>query len=193
MRQIKILAHMSLDGVIQPTGDDEFANGGWSAKYRSAAGAESLAERQGSGYDLLLARRTYDVWAAHWPKVKGGPFAEGINSATKFVATHRPEGLEWGPVQRLGPDVAAAVRDLKSQNGPDLLVWGSTKLTALLFEHGLVDEVVLLIYPVLLGAGVRFFSDRVDARELALTNAKTTPTGVQVNSYRYVGAARPNA
>ena|SRR5215468_4022638 len=95
MRQIRILAHMSLDGVIQPPGDGDFANGGWTAPHRSAAGAEALVEAQGKPFDLLLGHRTYDMWSSHWPKVKGGPFADALNAATKYVATHRPDGLEW--------------------------------------------------------------------------------------------------
>ncbi len=83
MRKIRIMEHISLDGVIQPEGDDDFANGGWSAPYRSPAGAVALAAVQGTGFDLLLGRRTYDLWAEQWPKVRGGPFADGLNAATK--------------------------------------------------------------------------------------------------------------
>lgn len=187
MRKIRIFAHMSADGVIQPPGDDEYANGGWTVPYRSPAGAEALAERQGS-YDLLLGRRTYDMWADFWPKVKGGPFADAINGATKYVATHRPTGLEWGPVEAVLPDIADSVRRLRSTDGRDLVVWGSSTITPVLFEQGLVDDVVLLVYPVLLGRGIRFFSDRVNPHTLALVNTKATPTGVIVNEYRHVGS-----
>ena len=102
MRKIRIFEHTSLDGVISPPGDSDFAQGGWSAPYRTPAGAAALAEAQGTSFDLLLGRRTYDLWAGSWPKVKGGPFADGLNAATKFVATHRPESLGWGPVGDLG-------------------------------------------------------------------------------------------
>src|SRR5579863_10070001 len=180
MRKIRIFAHISADSIIQPPGDSEFANGGWSAPYRSPAGAEALAQRQGR-YDLLLGRRTYDMWSGHWPKVKGGPFAEAINGATKYVMTHRPAGLEWGPVEAVGPDIAEGVRRIRSTDGPDLVVWGSTTLTPLLFEQGLVDEVVLLVNPIFLGRGTRFFSDRVDPHRLELVNSSATPTGVLVN------------
>jgi dihydrofolate reductase len=133
MRKIKILEHISLDGVIQPGGpneDSEYAHGGWTAPYRSAAGAEAVAEAQGKGFDLLLGRRTYDLWASFWPKVKGGPFADSLNAATKYVATHRPDSLGWGPVGDLGADVMEGIRCLKSQDGPDLIVWGSATLTS---------------------------------------------------------------
>lgn len=190
MRKIRIFAHVSLDGVIQPDGDDDYAKGGWMGKYRGPAGAQALADEQGKRFDLLLGRRTYDMWSGHWPNVKGGPFAAALNAATKYVTTHRAGGLEWGPVEAVLPDIADGVRRLRSTDGPDLVVWGSTTLTPVLFEHGLVDDVGLVVYPVLLGRGIRFFSDRVDPRDLALVNTKTTATGVLINTYRYVGSAR---
>jgi dihydrofolate reductase len=193
MRKIKIFEHISLDGVIAPDGDSDFANGGWTTPYRSPAGAAALAEAQGKGFDLLLGRRTYDLWAGYWPKEKGGPFADDINAATKYVATHRPESLGWGPVKDLGADMVQGVRGLKSKGGPDLIVWGSSTLTSVLLGQGLVDEVVLLVYPVLLGAGKRFFSDNADPRELALVSTKATPTGVLMNTYRHVGSLRSKA
>jgi dihydrofolate reductase len=188
MRKIRIFEHTSLDGVISPPEDSVFADGGWSAPYRTPAGAASLAERQGKGFDLLLGRRTYDQWASFWPKVKDGPFANGLNAATKFVATHRPESLEWGPVGDLGSDIMEGIRGLKSSDGPDLIVWGSSTLTSVLLEQGLVDDVVLIVYQVLLGRGTRFFSDSVDPRELAFVDSKATPTGVLINTYRHVGS-----
>jgi dihydrofolate reductase len=193
MRKLMISEHTSLDGVIAPGGpyeDTEWSNGGWSAPYRSAAGAQALAERYGK-FDLLLGRRTYDLFAGFWPTVKGGPFADGLNSATKYVATHRPDSLGWGPAKDLGADIVAGVRRLKSTDGPDLLVCGSSTLTSVLIEQGLVDEVLLLVYPVLLGRGKRFFSDSADPRELAFVSTTATPTGVIVNKYRYVGTLRP--
>jgi len=190
MRKIRIMEHISLDGVISPPGDDDFAQGGWQAPYRSPAGAAALAEAQGMSFDLLLGRRTYDGWADIWPKVKGGPFADGLNAATKYVATHRPESLAWGPVGNLGKDVMAGVRRVKSTDGPDLVVWGSLTLTSVLLEQGLVDEVVLAVIPVLLGHGKRFFSDSADPRKLALVSTKATSTGVLINTYRHVGSLR---
>jgi dihydrofolate reductase len=190
VRKIRMMEHISLDGVIAPDGDGDFANGGWSAPYRTAAGAEALAESQGKGFDLLLGRRTYDLWASFWPKVKTGPFADGLNAATKYVATHRPDGLGWGPVQALDADIIEGVRRVKSKNGPDIVVWGSSTLTPVLLEQGLVDEVVLLVYPVLLGRGKRPFSESDGPRELTLVSTKATPTGVLVNTYRHVGSVR---
>ena len=193
MRKIRIFEHISLDGVIAPGGrneDNDYAHGGWTAPYRTAAGAEAVAEAQGKSFDLLLGRRTYDLWASFWPTVKSGPFADGLNAATKYVATHRPDSLGWGPVEDLGTDIMAGVRRVKSQDGADLIVWGSSTLTSVLLEQGLVDEVVLLVYPVLLGRGKLFFSDSADPCELALVSTKATPSGVLINTYRHVGALR---
>jgi dihydrofolate reductase len=190
MRKIRIMEHISLDGVIQPDGDDEFANGGWSAPYRTPAGAAAVAAAQGTSFDLLLGRRTYDLWAGYWPKVKDGLFADGLNAATKYVATHRPDSLTWGPVGKLGADVIEGIRSVKSKDGPDLLVWGSSTLTPVLLEQGLVDEIVLLVYPLLLGRGKRCFSESAAPRELALVSTRTTPTGILINVYRPVRLLR---
>jgi len=190
MRKIRIFAHISLDGVISPGGpneDSDYAHGGWTAPYRTPAGAAAVAEAQGKSFDLLLGRRTYDLWARFWPKAPSSPIADGLNAATKYVATHRPESLEWGPVGDLGADVMEGIRGIRSNDGPDLIVWGSTTLTSVLFEQGLVDEVVLIVYPVLLGRGKRFFSDSADPRGLAFVSTKATPSGVLLNNYRYVG------
>jgi dihydrofolate reductase len=188
MRKIRIFEHVSLDGVIEPEGADEDASGGWTAPYRTPAGAAALAEAQGTSFDLLLGRRTYDIWAGFWPNVDGGPFADGFNAATKYVATHRPDSLAWGPVHELGADVIDGVRRVKATDGPDLILWGSSTLTSDLIEQGLVDEVVLIVYPVLLGRGKRFVSDGIDPTELALVSTKATPTGVLINTYRHVGS-----
>ena len=187
-RRIRIFEHISLDGVIEH--GEGYAYGGWTAPYRSPAGLEAVLEAQGRSFDLLLGRRTYDLWASFWPKAGNSPMADGLNAATKYVATHRPESLGWGPVKDLGADIMAGVRGVKSKDGPDLIVWGSSTLTSVLLGQGLVDEVVLLVYPVLLGRGKRFFSDSADPRELAFVSTKATSSGVLINTYRPVGSLR---
>jgi dihydrofolate reductase len=191
MRQIRIMEHISLDGVIQHDDSDGFAYGNWTAPYRTPAGLAAVVEAYGSPFDLLLGRRTYDAWASFWPQVGSSPMANGLNAATKYVATHRPESLDWGPVQGLGADVLAGIRSVKATDGPDLIVCGSSTLTSVLLTQELVDEVVLLVYPVLLGQGKRFFSDRADPCELAFVSSRVTSTGVLLNTYRHVGALRP--
>ena len=188
MRKIRIFEHISLDGVIEHDGD--YAYGAWTAPYRSPAGLAAVIEAHGTGFDLLLGRRTYDIWAGYWPKAGKSPMADALNAATKYVATHRPESLGWRPVKDLGADIIEGVRGIKSKDGPDLIVWGSSTLTSVLLGQGLVDEVVLFVYPVLLGRGKRILSDRVDARELALVSTKATSSGVLMNTYRHVGSLR---
>jgi dihydrofolate reductase len=191
MRKIRIIEQISLDGVIQAPGgrdeDGDYAHGGWAMPYFDTAIGEAIVAVQG---DLLLGRRTYDAFAGYWPKVENHPIADGLNAATKYVATHRPDSLGWGPVKDLGADIMEGVRSVKSKDGPDLIVWGSSTLTSVLLEQGLVDEVLLLVYPVLLGRGKRFFSDSADPRELALVSTKAAPTGVLMNTYRHVGSLR---
>ncbi|GAB4021817.1 dihydrofolate reductase [Spirosoma sp. KCTC 42546] len=188
MRTIRIIEHISLDGVIQHENDENFVYGNWTTSYRSPAGLEAVVEAQGNPFDLLLGRHTYDLWTEYWPTAGNSPIAISLNAATKYVATHRPDSLAWGPVEDLGTDILAGIRGLKSTDGPDLIVWGSSTLTSVLLDQGLADEVVLLVYPVLLGRGKRFFSDSVDPCELALVSTKVTPTGVMINTYRHVGS-----
>ena len=186
MRKIRIFEHISLDGVIEH--DDGYAYGAWTTPYRSPAGLAAVLEAYGTGFDLLLGRRTYDLWAGFWPKAGNSPMANALNAATKYVATHRRDSLGWGPVEDLGADVIEGVRGIRSKDGPDLIVSGSSTLTSVLLGQGLVDEVVLIVYPVLLGRGKRFFSDSADPRELALVSSKATPTGVRLHTYRHVGS-----
>ncbi len=192
MRKIRIMEHISLDGLLDGVFQHEdgkgFTHGGWTIPYRTPAGLEAVLEAQGNIFDLLFGRRTYDAWAEFWPKAWNSPMANGLNAATKYVATHRPDSLKWGPVVDLGADILEGIRGVKSTDGPDLIVWGSSTLTSVLLEQGLVDEVVLIVYPVLLGRGKRFFSDSADPRELAFVSTKATPTGVLINTYRHVGS-----
>ncbi len=101
--------------------------------------------------------------------------ADILNAATKCVTAHRPDSLEWGTAQDLGPDIVEGVRRIQAKDGPDLIVWGSSTLTPVLLEHGLADEVLLLVFPILLGTGKRFFSDGVPPRELALSARRLCP------------------
>jgi dihydrofolate reductase len=195
MRQIRIIEHISLDGVIQsPGGPDEdssgFKYGGWAVPHGDPAGGEAIVAAHGESFDLLLGRRTYDIWSGFWPKTPKGPMADNINAATKYVATHRPKTLEWGPAEDLGPNIVEGVRRIKAKSGPHLIVWGSSTLTPMLIEHGLADEVLLFVFPVLLGTGKRLFSDGTPPRELALVSTKAVPSGVIISTYRPRGPLR---
>ncbi|MGJ7527326.1 dihydrofolate reductase family protein [Variovorax sp. GB1P17] len=187
MRTLKIMAHISLDGVIQTTGEDDFPYADWTMPYRTPAGRDELLAAQGGHVDLLLGRRTYDMWSGFWPKAPSSPMADSLNAAKKFVVTHRPESLEWGPFEGLGPDVVEGVRRIKSQAGPNLIVWGSATLTSTLLEHGLADEVLLVVYPVLLGAGKRFFAEGTPPRAFELISAKAMPSGIIFSAYKVAG------
>lgn len=188
MKKLKIIEHISLDGVIQHTPDENnFSYGDWTTPYRTPAGRDEVAAAQGSRFDLVLGRRTYDLWSGYWPKAPSSPIADGLNAATKYVVTHRPESLAWGPAQALGPDFVESLRRIKSQSGPDLILWGSSSLTSALLEHGLADEVLLIVYPVLLGAGKRFFADRTPPRTLELVTSKVMSTGITFNAYKVAG------
>lgn len=185
MRKLRIFEHTSLDGVIQigSPGDGNFPYGDWTAPYRSPAGLEAVLALQGESFDLLLGRRTYDLWSGYWPQAPGGPMADALNAATKYVATHRPDSLQWEPFERLGPDMVADVRRVKSQDGPDLILWGSSTLTSTLIAHGLADEVVLFVYPLLLGTGKRLFADGTPARALELASTRALSSGIVIHAY----------
>jgi dihydrofolate reductase len=188
VRKLKIIEHISLDGVIQHSADDgDFPYSDWTAPYRSPAGRDAIIAAQGERFDLLLGRRTYDIWSGFWPKAPSSPMADGLNAATKFVATHRPESLEWGPFEGVGPDIPEGVRRIKSQNGPDLILWGSSTLTSTLLEHGLADQVVLAVYPVLLGTGKRFFAEGSPAHKFQLVSTNAMPSGIVLNTYEVAG------
>jgi dihydrofolate reductase len=194
MRKLKIIEHITLDGVIQapggPNEDGDYPYGGWAAPHDDPDGGAAIVAAQGETFDLLLGRRTYDIFSGFWPKAPKSPMADRLNAATKYVATHRPDSLEWGPVEDLGADIVAGIRRIKSKDGPQLIVWGSSTLTPVLLEHGLADEVLLLVFPVLLGKGKRFFSDGTPPRELALVATKAVSSGVIISTYRPSGPLR---
>lgn len=194
MRKIRIIEHISLDGVIQAPGapdeDGDYEYGGWAFPHSDAIVGEAIGTAHGKAFDLLLGRRTYDIFSGYWPKVENNPMADSLNAATKYVATHRPDSLGWGPVEDLGPDIIESIRRIKAKNGPDMIVWGSSTLTPVLLDHTLADEVLLLVYPVLLGKGKRFFSEEAAARELALVSTKAATSGVIISTYRPSGSLR---
>ena len=187
MRKLKIIEHISLDGVIQSSGEDGFPYADWTAPYRTPAGRDAVLAAQGESFDLLLGRRTYDIWSGFWPKAPSSPMADGLNAATKYVATHRPETLEWGPFEAVGPDIVDGVRRIKSQGGRDLILWGSSTLTSTLLEHGVADEVLLVVYPVLLGTGKHFFAEGTPARSFELAGTKAFPSGLIFTTYKVAG------
>ena len=191
MRKLKIIEHISLDGVIQHSADDgDFPYGDWTAPYRTPAGRDAVLAAHGKNFDLLLGRRTYDIWSGFWPKAPSSPMADGINAARKYIATHRPESLRWGPAESLGLEIVESIRRIKAQDGPDLILWGSSTLTSPLLEHGLADEVLLIVYPLLLGTGKPFFADGTPPRSFELVGTKAMPSGSILSTYKPNGPLR---
>ena len=185
MRKLKIIEHISLDGVIQTSGqDDDFPYGDWTAPYRSPAGLQIVNELYGKTCDVLCGRRTYDRLASVGPKLPKSEMGDRLNTATKYVVTHRPESLRWTPCEAIGSDLADSVRRIKASKGPDLIVMGSGTLISVLLENGLADEVVLLVNPIALGKGKRFFEGGSLPRGFALGSSRSLPSGILVNIYK---------
>ena len=191
MRTLKLIEHISLDGVIQHSADGgDFPYSDWTSPFRTPAGREAVRAAHGERFDLLLGRRTYDIWSGFWPKAPSSPLTDRLNAATKYVATHRPDSLGWGPFEAVGPNLVEGVRRLKSQDGPGLVLSGSSTLTSTLLEHGLADEAVLIVSPVLLGTGKRLFAEGTPARTFELVSTTATPTGVLLNTYKVKGPVK---
>ena len=190
MRKLKVIEHISLDGVVQVSpcpGENDFPYGDWTAPYRTPAGAEIVLGMFGDRFDLLLGRKTYDQWSGYWPTAPAVPMKERINAATKYVMTHRPESLEWGPCEAVGADLVEGVRALKAKDGPDVVLSGSPSLTSTVLEHGLAEELILLMYPTLLGAGKRLFAQGTPAQVFTLQGSRALPSGVAIQHYRLSG------
>jgi dihydrofolate reductase len=198
MRKIIAATFMSLDGVMQAPGGPEedptggFTFGGWTAPYFDEALGASLGEIFGRPFDLLLGRKTYDIFAAHWPYVSdpNDPIAVTFNRITKYVASHGNPELGWQNSQLLGKDVVAALKQLKGADGADLLVQGSSDLLQTLWRNRLVDEFSVLTFPVVLGKGKRLFGDSAAPVALKLMKSKAYPTGVIVTNYAPAGEVK---
>jgi len=188
LRNLKIIEHISLDGVIQHSADGgDFPYTDWTAPYRTPAGLDAMLAAYGERFDLLLGRHTYDLWSSFWPKAPSSPMADRLSAATKYVATHRPNSLEWGPFEGLGPDIVEGTRRIKSQDGPDLVLSGSSTLTSTLLEQGLADEVWLAVNPVMLGTGKRLFAAGTPARSFELVSTNAFPSGIILSQYKIAG------
>ncbi|MDX8500180.1 dihydrofolate reductase family protein [Mesorhizobium sp. VK4C] len=195
MRKIIAATFVSLDGVMQAPGGPEedpvggFKFGGWTFHYFDEIAGEVMDELFSKPFALLLGRRTYDIFAAYWPYQKD-QIADAFNPATKYVATHRPDSLTWQNTQSLGPDVIARLRQLKQEDGPDLLIQGSGNLIQTLLANGLIDEIRLMIFPLLLGKGKRLFGDSAMPAAFKLIKSQTSSTGVIMATYKRDGEIR---
>jgi len=200
MRKLIVAEHISLDGVVQgPGAPDEdpgggFRLGGWTVPYDDQTIGREVQELFSHPFELLLGRRTYDLWAAYWPTVPADSPASGIadlfNSVPKHVATHRADTLDWRNSRALEGELAGAVRELARRAGPDLMTWGSADMVRQLLAAGLVDELRLIVYPIVLGRGKRLFGDDAQPSAFTLAHSITTPGGVLVTRYERGGDVR---
>ena len=192
MRKIIVFEHISLDGVIQgPGGPDEdtsdgFAYGGWSAPYSDEKIGAALVKKMNMPFDLLLGRKTFDIWAGFWPQhADAWP---SVNTATKYVASNTMTSHEWQPSVFLNGDIAEKVAKLKQEQGPDLHVWGSGNLLQTLIRHDLVDVFWLMLFPITLGSGKRLFTDGTIPAAFKVTESIVGSNGVIVVNYERAGA-----
>ncbi len=198
MRMIVVSTFTSLDGVMQapggpaedPTGG--FTLGGWTFPWFDEALGAAMGEIFDRPFDLLLGRKTYDIFAAHWPYISDpdDAFATRFNRITKYVAAHAEPRLDWTNSQWLGKDTVTALKKLKSEDGPNLMVQGSSDLLQTLWKEKLIDEFSVLTFPVVLGKGKRLFSQGVPPGALKTVKSRAFPTGVVVTTYRPDGAVR---
>jgi dihydrofolate reductase len=192
MRELAVLTFVTLDGVMQaPRMPDEdrsggFEHGGWAADCWDDVMEQVRSEAMATPYDFLFGRKTYDMFAAHWPQVgDDNPEAKRMNNATKFVATSSPSTLGWTNTRPITGDIAAEVARLKQQDGPLLQVHGSWQLIQTLLAHGLVDEFRLWTFPVIVGSGKRLFGREIEPTTLELKKTAACPSGAVMNIYRH--------
>jgi dihydrofolate reductase len=194
MRKIVVLSFISLDGVMQAPGgpeedtSDGFQYGGWTVPYWDDFGSKVMGEQMGMPFDLLLGRKTYDIFAAYWPKQDPSTLANvPFNKATKYVVSSSSPKLTWEKSELIDGDVVAKLKELKQQDGPMLQVHGSGNLIQTLLQNDLVDELWLKIYPITLGSGKRLFAEGTIPAAFELTDSKISPSGVIIANYKRAG------
>jgi dihydrofolate reductase len=199
VRDIVVSTFVTLDGVMQAPGGPEedpsggFAHGGWSGGYWDDVVARAMGESMSKPFDLLLGRRTYEIFAAYWPHATAEEGADALNNATKYVVSTTLAQAEWQHSTVIRPgerDVPEQIRRLKEQDGPELQVHGSSRLIQTLIAHDLVDRYFLKVYPVLLGTGKRLFGEGAVPAGLRLVGSTTSTTGVVIATYERAGEIR---
>ncbi|MBI5584206.1 MAG: dihydrofolate reductase family protein [Deltaproteobacteria bacterium] len=191
MRKLVVLSFISLDGVMQAPGGPEedptggFQYGGWVAGYFDDFLGNVMVEQMSKPFDLLLGRKTYEIFAAYWPyaKTEGDPIAAGINKAKKYVASHTLQRLDWTNSEIIQGDVAEEVKKLKDQDGPEIQVHGSGNLIQTLLKNNLVDELWLKIFPLTLGPGKRLFAEGTIPVGFNLLESGVSPSGIIIANY----------
>jgi dihydrofolate reductase len=196
MRIVIVLEFVTLDGVIQAGGGPEedtsggFAHGGWQAPYADEVLGAVMKKQMNMPFDLLLGRKTFDIWAPYWPR--HADQWPGVMTATKYVASTTMTSHEWQPSVFLSGDIAEKVSNLKQQPGPDLHVYGSANLLQTLMRHDLVDAFWLKIYPLTLGSGKRLFADGAIPAAFKVTESQVSSSGVIIVNYERAGAITTN-
>jgi dihydrofolate reductase len=193
MRKLIVGTFLTLDGVMQAPGgpeeddSDGFTLGGWSVNYWDDKMAQVMGESMSSRFDLLLGRKTYDIFAAYWPNAPEEAGGKPLNDATKYVVSRSHPKLEWSESVLIEGDAAEGIAALKSGDGPELQVHGSGNLIQTLMRHNLVDEYRLWIFPVVIGSGKRLFSDGTIPAGLKLVDSTVSTTGVVIGIYEPAG------
>lgn len=196
MRKLIVSTFITLDGVMQAPGGPEedptggFTYGGWSFNYWDDMMGQTMGEFMATPSELLLGRKTYEIFAAHWPYIKDDPVADKLNSARKYVVSRTLDDVNWNNSTLITGNVGQAVRNLKGQRGPEIQVHGSGNLIQTLLKHNLIDEFRLWIFPVTIGKGKRLFGDGTQPASLKLIDSKTSTTGVIIAAYEPAGGLR---
>lgn len=189
-RQIIAITQVTLDGVMQSPGGPEedprngFTHGGWAMPFLDDTLNQAIGETIADEFDMLLGRRTYEIFASYWPNQGDHPIAKAFNQAMKYVVTRRLDQLDWQNSRHMDGDVVDEIRRLKASDGPALHVWGSGELLQTLIAAELVDEYRIWVFPLVLGEGKRLFEKGVPPRGLSLVATRSTPMGVLLNTYR---------
>lgn len=192
MRNVIVISHLSLDGVIQAMGGPDedpsggFAYGGWIAPYADDVVGSVVRREMAMPFDLLIGRKTFDIWAPYWPQ--HADIWPGVNTATKYIASNTMASAEWQPSVFLGGDIVEKVLALKQQPGPVLHVYGSGNLLQTLIKHDLVDAFWLKIYPLTLGSGKRLFAEGTIPAAFKVTESQVSTKGVIMVNYKRAGA-----
>jgi len=191
MRKLKVLEHISLDGVIQgPGGPEEdpsggFTHGGWISQYSDDVSGTELLKQMNSQFDIILGRTTFEIWEPYWPLHPD--VWPNVNTATKFIASNTRSVSDWKPSVFLSGDVAAKVAEIKKTDGPDLHIWGSSNLLQTLIKHDLVDVCWLMIYPITLGIGKRLFAEGSIPAAYKVTESVVNSKGMIIVNYERAG------
>jgi len=193
MRKLIVSTFLTLDGVMQAPGgpgeDEEggFAHGGWSVNYWDEQMGDVMGASMSNPFDLVLGRKTYDIFAAYWPHATEEDGAKPLNDATKYVASRSRPTLEWSNSVLIEPDVVEGIAALKEQDGPELQVHGSGDLIQTLMRHNLIDQYRLWVFPLVIGSGKRLFSDGTIPLGLTLVDSHVSTTGVMIGTYEPAG------